>query len=131
MRLIEAIMTKQEFLKLREIAFRERQKRELRTLLIGAGSLIVFVPAVLALGHYIVDHPESLMRAVQTGWRYFMGAIGTGLLLLAFVAARLKLSHGGVPCPNCHSPLQGYGAKLALISGNCCRCGRPIFREAK
>jgi|ERR1700722_16492729 len=121
-------MTREEFLNLREAARREQQKRELRTLLLAAGVLIVSVPAVAGLGHYIIDHPEGLMRVAQTGGRYFLGGMGAGILLLAFLATRVKLSLGGVPCPNCDKPLLGYGVKLALISGNCCHCGNPIFR---
>jgi hypothetical protein len=56
--------------------------------------------------------------------------MGAGMLLAAFLTTRLKLSLGGVPCPDCHRPLLGYAVKLALISGNCCHCGRSIFGEA-
>ena len=102
-------MTRQEFLNLRETARREQQKRELRTLLLAAGALVVCVPAVAALGHYIIDHPEGLIRAVQGGWRYFLGAVaGTGMLLLALLATRLKL----LP-PGCHRGLS-QSALLAM-----------------
>lgn len=124
-------MTRQEINSLWEAATRERQRHELRTALWGLGALVIFVPVIHIFGNHLIEHPDALLEFVQSGrgLRWFLAMSGVGALLLAFLGSRVKPSCRGVPCPNCRQPLYGCGVKLALISGNCSRCGCRILDE--
>jgi hypothetical protein len=122
-------MTKQELLKLHEAATRGRQRHERRTLVWAGVALAVLGPAVVLFGRYLVDHAEALPRLLNSGWRWILGGVGATVLLFAFLLSKAKPSSGGVPCPQCGAHLFEFGVKLAITSGNCCRCGRPIIGE--
>ena len=117
-------MTKQEFITRQQALTRATNKR--------LGFWMVFFFAALCgcipLSSYIERHEQD--------YRWIGTAFGIGLLtflcanlgLMAWYGLRQQRRYGH-RCPHCNKSLVGFGAQIAIATGNCGQCGESVFSD--
>src|ERR1035437_3835711 len=117
-------MTKQEFITRQQAMTRATNKR--------LGFWMVFFFAALCgcipLSSYIERHEQD--------YRWIGTAFGIGLLtflctnlgLMAWYGLRQQRRYGH-RCPHCNKSLVGFGAQIAIATGNCGQCGERVFSD--
>lgn len=93
--------------------------------------LVFFFAALLActpLMQYIDKHDQEyrwIGAAIGIGFLVFLFA---NLVLMAWYSLRQQRRFGH-RCPHCNKALIGFGAQLAIATGNCGHCGEKVFTD--
>jgi hypothetical protein len=115
-------MTRQEFISRQNAMTHGLTKRSIIWIVLFFGGLI----GCAFVSSYLDEHSESYQWASK--------ALGIGLLvfLVTTMVLLVVFNHKwqkqfGYRCPKCNKRLFGFLAQLAIASGNCGYCGKPVF----
>jgi hypothetical protein len=120
----ETKLTKREFVD----RVRLNEQRQKKTLLFGV-ILIGCIFLAMGVADCAKDHGHSFML-LGFDVRDMLGALCVILIIGVVVSLVVMGVLGkGAVCPNCHKPLFGIPAQIAVATGNCGYCGEKVFEE--
>jgi hypothetical protein len=117
-------MTKQEFIARQRTMEAAANKRGLKWFLVFFVGMVSAIPASnFAEAHYDI---AWLAPAVALGFLVLLvGSVGWMVAVL-----RRQQKQFGVTCPHCGKALISFCSAIAIASGNCGRCGEPVFEQS-
>lgn len=124
MKIANPSMTKQEFIARQQAMEAAVKKRGPKWVIIFFGSMACAIPAL----KFIETHSEATWLAPAFAISLLVLLFGSvGWLLLTMSRDHKKF---GVLCPNCGKALVSFSSAIAIASGNCGSCGKPVFEPS-